>query len=171
MWDWIIPAKCRAMCNGSRKKELMIHLAVDFRIIWGARTKKLLPQVDHKSPIFDRMNIKKETVECIDLQTWTFLFHSQVWTEREIRREGWQVFYGNRKKDLCTMISGPLEQQTAPKNQEAQTMFICCRMAFFPHLPEVLPDIPLQLQFFFSLEYVKHEFPGQGEASLTRVSC
>lgn len=40
MWDWIIPAKCRAICNESRKKELMIHLAVDFRIIWGTRTKK-----------------------------------------------------------------------------------------------------------------------------------
>lgn len=30
-----------------------------------------------------------------------------------------------------------------PNQQEAQTMFICCRMAFSPHLPEVLPDTPL----------------------------
>lgn len=98
MWNWILPAKCRVMSNGSGKKELIIHPAVDFRIIWGARTKKLLPQVDHKSPIFDRMHVKKETVECVDLETWAFLFHSQVWTEREIRRETQHIFYGNRKK-------------------------------------------------------------------------
>lgn len=37
----------------------MIHLADDFRIISEARTKEILPQVDHKSPIFDRMHVKR----------------------------------------------------------------------------------------------------------------
>lgn len=144
MWNWTVSAKCRVVCNGPEKKEIMINLTVDFRIIWGARTKKLLPQVDHKSPIFDRMCAKKETVECVDLQTWTFLFRSQVWTEREIRRERWQVFYGNRKKDPCTMISGLLEQQAVPSHQETQIMFICCRMAS-PHAP---PHPPPFLNYF-----------------------
>lgn len=156
---------------GQGKKQLMIHLADGFRIISEARTKKILPQVDHKSPIFDRMHVKKEAVECVDWQTRTFLFHSEVWTEREIRRERWQVFHGNRKNDHCTMISGLMEQQSVPNHQEVQTMFISCRMAFPPHLPEVLPDIPLQFQFFLFLGHVTPEFPGQGEASLTTVSC
>lgn len=171
VWNWILPAKHRVMCNGSGKKELDIHPAVDFRIIWGARTENLLPQVDHKSPIFDRMQVKRETVECVDLQTRAFLFHSQVWTEREIRRETRQVFYGNRKKDPCTMISGLLEQQAGPSHQEAQTMSIYCRMAFFPPPSSSTSRYSLATEVFLSLRHVMHEFLRQGEASLTRVSC
>lgn len=148
MGNWILPAKRKVICNGSEKKELMIHLAVDFRIIWEeARTKNILPQVDHKSPIFDRTRVKKDTVECVDLQTWTFLFHSQVWTGREIRRERWQQLCGNRKKDPCTMISGLLEQRAVPNHQETQSMFICCRMAFPPTFLKYFQIFPCNCRF------------------------
>lgn len=95
--------------------------------------KEILPQVDHKSPIFDRMHVKKEDIKCGCLQARTFLFHNYVWTEKEIRRDGWQVFCGNRIKDHCSLISGLLEQQAVPNCQEAQIIFLCLRIAFFPH--------------------------------------
>lgn len=62
--------------------------------------KEILPQVDHKSPIFDRMHVKKEDIKCGCLQARTFLFHTYVWTEKEIRRDGWQVFCEQNKRPL-----------------------------------------------------------------------
>jgi len=56
-----------------------------------------------------------------------------------------------QNKDRCSVIPGVPEQRTVPDHQEAQLMFIQCRMAFFPPSP---PGVLLLFPFSCSFSYL-----------------